>query len=72
MTSEKWLNIGEIGLSNLADYLLAMKQQGYCIIGAEQTAQSIQIKDLKFPKKSVLLLGYKLSVVFLSKTMFNS
>lgn len=57
MTSEKWLNIGEIIPSNLVEYLLAMKEMGYCIIGAEQTAQSIQIKDLEFPKKTVLLLG---------------
>lgn len=57
MTSEKWLHIGEIKSFHLVDYLVAMRNEGYYIIGAEQTANGIQINDLKFPKKSILLLG---------------
>lgn len=57
MTSEKWLNIGEIKSWQLFDYLVSMKSNGYFIIGAEQTANGKKLTDLKFPRKTVLLLG---------------
>lgn len=57
MTSEKWLNIGEMRSWQLFDYLLSMKSNGYYIVGAEQTANGKQLTDLNFPKKTVLLLG---------------
>lgn len=33
------------------------KQQGYALLGLEQTAEAVQLPDFKFPKQSVLLLG---------------
>lgn len=57
MTSEKWLNIGEVKSWQLFDYLLSMKSKGYYIIGAEQTANGKLLTELNFPKKTVLLLG---------------
>ncbi|XP_037024426.1 uncharacterized protein LOC119066209 isoform X2 [Bradysia coprophila] len=57
MTSEKWLNIGEVKSWQLFDYLLSMKSKGYYIIGAEQTANGKILTELNFPKKTVLLLG---------------
>jgi tRNA guanosine-2'-O-methyltransferase len=57
VTSEKWLNISELKSWQLEDYLKNMKSHGYKIIGAEQTAKSISFYDVKFPKKTVLLLG---------------
>lgn len=60
MTSEKWLNIGEMKSWQLFDYLLSMKSSGYYIIGAEQTANGKKLTDLRFPKKTVLLLGYEI------------
>ena len=57
MTSEKWLNIGEVKPFYLADYLKTMRKKGYCIVGGEKTSNGVQINDFKFPKKTVLLLG---------------
>lgn len=57
MTAEKWLRIAEVKPFHLVDYLVEMKRRGYSIIGAEQTANGISMQQLKFPKKSVLLLG---------------
>lgn len=57
MTSEKWLKISEIKPWHLVDYLIDMKNKGYTIIGAEQTAKSVPINSIRFPKKSCLLLG---------------
>lgn len=57
MTAEKWLVSTEVKPYHLLPYLLSMRQQGYTLIGAEQTANGISIGELKFPRKSVLLLG---------------
>lgn len=57
MTAEKWLRIAEVKPFHLVDYLVEMKRRGYAIIGAEQTANGISIQQLRFAKKSVLLLG---------------
>ena len=35
-----------------------MKEQGYHLVGAEQTANSKCLTEYSFPKKTVLLLGY--------------
>lgn len=57
MTSEKWINIAEVKPWNLMKYIKIMKDKGYCIIGAEQTANGKNITNIEFPKKSLLLLG---------------
>ncbi|KAJ6649786.1 putative methyltransferase TARBP1 [Pseudolycoriella hygida] len=57
MTSEKWMNIGELKTWQLFDYLMSMKSNGYYIVGAEQTSNGKMLTDLNFPKKTVLLLG---------------
>jgi tRNA guanosine-2'-O-methyltransferase len=57
MTAEKWLTIGEVKVYQLENYLKNMKTMGYTIIGAEQSKRSISFTDLRFPQKSVLLLG---------------
>lgn len=57
MSSENWVDISEIKLHNLQSYLLEMKQNGYVIVGAEQTSDSITLNTFRFPKECVLLLG---------------
>lgn len=42
---------------NLLNYLLEMKKNGYTIVGAEQMLYSQPLNSVKFPKKSLLLLG---------------
>ena len=41
----------------LKDYLLQKRQEGYTLVGAEQTANSISLTDYQFPFKTLLLLG---------------
>lgn len=57
VTSEKWLNIKEVPFKYLKTYLLEMKYNGYCLIGLEQTANSVQLNEFSFPRNSLLILG---------------
>jgi len=41
----------------LPDYLLKMKQDGYTIVGAEQTSKSQPLHEVQLPRRTVLLLG---------------
>eukprot|EP00978_Attheya_sp_CCMP212_P006499 scaffold14942_cov47-Attheya_sp.AAC.2 len=42
---------------NLLDWLKKRREEGYSIIGLEQTSSSFCISELKFPERTVLLLG---------------
>ena len=42
---------------NLLAWLSKKQENGYTIVGLEQTSSSISIEDYKFPEKTVLLLG---------------
>lgn len=57
VSAEKWIRVSEVKTWELVDYLTIMKTKGYCIVGAEQTSNSVQISEVKFPKKTILLLG---------------
>ncbi|KAH8310361.1 hypothetical protein KR044_000938 [Drosophila immigrans] len=59
MTAEKSLNILEVKTETLAEYLINKQSMGYKIVGAEQTAYSVNFADFKFPEKCVLLLGHE-------------
>lgn len=53
------MKITEIKSWQLFDYLLYKKNEGFTIIGAEQTANSQNIIGTAIPKKSILLLGHE-------------
>ena len=57
MTAHQWIDIEEIKIENLKNYLETMKSQNYTIVGIEQTSESCKLNEFKFPKKSVILLG---------------
>ncbi|KAF2077091.1 hypothetical protein CYY_001600 [Polysphondylium violaceum] len=59
VASEKWLNVEEVNPTNLKDYLLAKKKEGYSLLGVEQTSTSKQLNQYTFPQKSLLLLGHE-------------
>jgi len=42
---------------NLKSYLQKKKTEGYQILAAEQTVDSVKLHDTKFPFKCILLLG---------------
>ncbi|OXU28380.1 hypothetical protein TSAR_002234 [Trichomalopsis sarcophagae] len=57
VSADKWIKIIEVKSFSLANYLLELKDCGWTLIGAEQTANSVNLYDLKYPKQTVLVLG---------------
>jgi len=47
----------QVRVPQLEEYLMEVKQQGYSLVGVEQTAHSKCLTSYKFPLKTVLLLG---------------
>lgn len=56
-TAEKWLKISEVKPFQLFDFLIGMRRQGYKIVGAEQSENSVSLEKAVIPQKAVLLLG---------------
>lgn len=59
VSSDKWLSIKEVKPYHLKEYLLSLKEEGYTLIGAEQTDDSYKLSNYVFPKKSALILGHE-------------
>lgn len=58
VSAERWVNIEEVRPGKpLKDYLMMKKEEGYSIVGAEQTSNSVKLQTFKFPVKTLLLLG---------------
>nr|XP_045006308.1 probable methyltransferase TARBP1 [Jaculus jaculus] len=57
VSAEQWLPLVEVKPAQLVDYLQQRKADGYTVIGVEQTAQSSDLAQFRFPEKSLLLLG---------------
>ncbi|EMG48341.1 TRM3 tRNA [Candida maltosa Xu316] len=58
VTADQWMPMIEVKLDQIKDYLLQKKREGYTLIGLEQTDKSVELNnDLKFPKKSLILIG---------------
>ncbi|XP_068183368.1 probable methyltransferase TARBP1 [Antennarius striatus] len=57
VSSELWLPLLEVKPAELTEFLLVKKNEGYCIVGVEQTANSRSLQDYQFPEKTLLLLG---------------
>ncbi|XP_053399349.1 probable methyltransferase TARBP1 [Mercenaria mercenaria] len=57
VTAHKWIPITEVHETKLADYLQQKKQEGYTLVGVEQTANSVCLTEYTFPEKTLLLLG---------------
>ncbi|PIK44701.1 putative methyltransferase TARBP1 [Apostichopus japonicus] len=57
VTAERWLPMKEVRPSELKDYLTEMRHHGYTLVGVEQTANSVQMTEYRFPAKTVILLG---------------
>ncbi|XP_050428681.1 uncharacterized protein LOC126838365 [Adelges cooleyi] len=61
MTAEKHLDIVEVRIKNLKTYLQKLKNEGYQVIAAEQTVNSVQLHEAKLSYKCVLVLGNETS-----------
>lgn len=50
-------DVWQVRLPQLPSYLLAMRNAGYQLVGAEQTAQSKCVTTFEFQPRTLLLLG---------------
>lgn len=58
VTADYWMPMCEVTIDGIIPFLRQKKQDGYTLIGLEQTDKSVQLNnELKFPKKSLVLLG---------------
>ncbi|EWC48557.1 hypothetical protein DRE_01779 [Drechslerella stenobrocha 248] len=59
VSSETWLPIEEVKRADVSQLLARKRQEGYSIVGIEQTDRSVILgsKDFEFPKKTVLVIG---------------
>ncbi|KAK6732362.1 hypothetical protein RB195_016632 [Necator americanus] len=57
MSAEKKQKMEAVRPEALLAYLENMRKNGYAVIAAEQTTDSVSLHKFKFPKKTVLLLG---------------
>lgn len=58
VTADFWMPMVEVVPDSIVSYLREKKSEGYTLIGLEQTDKSVVLdKDMKFPKKSLILLG---------------
>ncbi|GMH28826.1 hypothetical protein Nepgr_030669 [Nepenthes gracilis] len=59
VTAEKWIPITEVPVNSVKTFLEKKKQEGFSVLGLEQTANSIPLDKYKFPKRTVLVLGHE-------------
>ncbi|XP_058009476.1 uncharacterized protein LOC110660845 isoform X2 [Hevea brasiliensis] len=57
VTAEKWVPIIEVPVNSVRYFLEKKKQEGFSILGLEQTANSVALDQYVFPRKTVLVLG---------------
>lgn len=58
VTADQWMPMIEVKIENIKNYLKEKKQEGYTLIGLEQTDKSVELNyNVKFPKKSLILIG---------------
>lgn len=53
VTAEKWVPIVEVPVNSIKHFLERKKHEGFCVLGLEQTANSIPLDQYMFPKKTV-------------------
>ena len=56
-SANDWIDMEECKEEDLLAWLYKKKSEGYAIVGLEQTASSKCLTKMKFPEKTVLLLG---------------
>lgn len=53
VTADKWVPIIEVPVSNMKAFLEKKRQEGFSILGLEQTANSTPLDQYSFPTKTV-------------------
>ncbi|XP_031502513.1 uncharacterized protein LOC116265767 isoform X2 [Nymphaea colorata] len=57
VTAEKWVPVLEVPVCSIKPFLEKKKRDGFCLVGLEQTANSVPLDQYSFPRKTVLVLG---------------
>lgn len=58
VTAERWMPMEQVEPEQIASYMKKCKQEGYTLVGLEQTDDSrILTPQLEFPRKTLLLIG---------------
>ncbi|CAR28609.1 hypothetical protein ZYGR_0S02430 [Zygosaccharomyces rouxii] len=58
VTADRWMPIEEVTPQDITSFMKQKKQEGYTLIGLEQTDKSVKLDDhYKFPAKSLVVLG---------------
>ena len=57
MTAEHWVSMTQVTQVQLPGWLRGAQQEGYSLVGLEQTARSHNLHSFKFPARTVLVLG---------------
>ena len=57
VTAERWVPMLEVKEPALLTWLENKRQEGYHLVGLEQTAESTCLPDFQFPPRTVLVLG---------------
>ncbi|KAK3849044.1 hypothetical protein Pcinc_044186, partial [Petrolisthes cinctipes] len=57
LTAHHWLPIKEVKVECLIGYLKELQTEGYTLVGAEQSTQSVSLSQYKFPKRTAVILG---------------
>jgi tRNA G18 (ribose-2'-O)-methylase SpoU len=64
VTADKWIDMQEVPASSIQVFLNRLKAEGYTVVCLEQTHDSVEIQDYKFPNpKTCLVLGNEKSGV---------
>jgi tRNA guanosine-2'-O-methyltransferase len=57
MTSDRWLELESCKATDLADYLIKKRIEGFRLVAVEQTSASYSLEKYNFPRDLVLVLG---------------
>ncbi|XP_029643100.2 LOW QUALITY PROTEIN: probable methyltransferase TARBP1 [Octopus sinensis] len=57
VTAEKWIPIKEVPADQLQNFLFEKQREGFTLVGAEQTANSVSLQHYQMAEKTVLILG---------------
>ena len=56
-SGEKWINLINVNVSNMRNFIIKCKKMGYFIFGIEECNMSIELKNIQFKEKSVFVIG---------------
>ncbi len=56
-SGEKWINLINVNINNMRNFIIKCKKMGYFIFGIEECNNSIEVKNIKFKEKIVFVVG---------------